>query len=235
MAIYRLKLENINFNNNLTCNKVRYEIFDSSDLTPESLIKSIDRVDSNRYVLEVDLDFNNKDLLYCVSTLYFTNGKHYTLPYPTVITKDGNDFTHNDSVILTPKITIDDDLTKTRLGNFTIYSSDFVLLTGNGSHKYTSWKITDSKGKIYINKEKDYKNLTSLRVPDNSLDPNKLYIVEVVYISSNGDMSNKGKLLFKTTTNNDLDFDSLYDLDKYRLRLEYNKLLTEKVCEIFQK
>lgn len=149
---------------------------------------------------EFELDFDSNDLYYGRVVLNFDNtGTDNYVNKTLVLTRDGDGFTHNNSVIVTPKLTITSDSNNSELGGFTIKGNKFVLFLGIGGHKYTSWYIRDTKNKVIWSRELDENNLTEIRVPNNILEANRHYTIEAVYIASGKQKSNTGKLLIKTT------------------------------------
>lgn len=182
---------------------------------------------------EFELDFDSNDLYYGRVVLNFDNtGTDNYVNKTIILTKDGDGFSHNNSVIVTPKLTITSDSNNSELGGFTINGSEFTLFLGIGGHKYTSWYIRNTSNKIIWSREKDEHNLTEIRVPNNILEVNRHYIIEAVYVSNGKQKSNVGKLLIKTTGVSELSElisggDKRISSDEYKeFQKEYEKLLT---------
>lgn len=170
-------------------------IFNSDDIVKEEL-KDIVNLTGRTF----ELDFDIQDVYYAriVLNLVDKDNKKSRLIYRTlVVTKNGDGFSHNNTVIVTPTVNIE-NASNLGLGGFDIKGSEFVSYSGSGSHKSTTFRVVSTSGKIMWERVRDEYNLTGIRVPDNVLDSNRHYIVEVIYFSNSNQPSNAGKTIIKT-------------------------------------
>jgi len=204
MSIVKISIKSLTLPKDKNLVSVDYQISNNGRFEDEDIIINIEKDDVNLTGREFDLDFNNNDIYYGRVKLNFnSSGDDYYLSKPIVLTKNGDGFSHNNSIIVTPKIEITGDVKNAPLGGFTIKGSEFILFSGVGEHKYTDWVIKDSDGNVRWSRKGDKHNLTSIRVPNDILKLNRHYIIEVVYVSSGNERSNKGKLIIKTSGESD--------------------------------
>lgn len=202
MSIVALSIRSLTLPKDKTLISVDYQISNDGTFLGPDLVYNIDKDTINKTGREFDLDFNVYDIYYGRIKLNFNStGTDFYLGKPVVLTRDGNGFSHNNSVIVTPKLTITSDIQNCDTGGFTINTSDFVIFTGNGNHQHSNWVIKSSNGDTLWERLKDKNNLTSIRIPTGTLDLNRHYIIECVHVSDGNQRSNKGKLLIKTTGN----------------------------------
>jgi len=200
MSIVEMSIRSLTLPKDKSLISVDYQVSNDGTFSGNDLVIDIKKDTVNKTGREFELDFNVYDIYYGRIKLNFNSaGTDYYLGKPVVLTRDGNGFSHNNSIIVTPKISITSDIHNCETGGFSIDTSDFVIFTGIGNHHHSNWFIKSSNGDIVWKREKDKNNLTSIRIPTETLDLNKHYIIEVVHVSDGNQMSNRGKLLIKTT------------------------------------
>lgn len=199
MAISRLTLKELVLPKNRTLVSVDYKISRNGQFGLNDLVVNIVKDTVNLQGREFDLDYESNDVYYGKIRLNFnSSGSSYYEGRPVAMTKNGDGFSHNNAVIVTPSVSINDSVNNSELGGFTVTTGEFILFSGVGNHKYSSWYIKDTNGNKVWSKENDKYNLTKIRIPNNILTPNRHYSIEVVYFSDGNQRSNTGKLLLKT-------------------------------------
>jgi len=199
MDVINLSLRSIKLPADKTLEATSYQVADNGLFRDEDIVINIEKDEENLTDIDLDLDFSATDVYYARVKLHFDDDTYYGWTKPIVLTRDGDGFSHNNTVIVTPKVSIDSDRDNCQLGNFKINGGEFIIFTGTGYHEKTSWAIKDNTGAVIWEVKRDEHNLTQIRVPSNTLKPNRLYTIEVVYISNNNMPSNAGKLIVKTT------------------------------------
>ena len=201
--------------------------FDDDDIVFESLNDK-----DNLTSIRVPLSLDDEDLYYSRTKIHFSDGSEGDWSKPNVITRHATGFNFNDTIVVTPKLSIDMDIRNTSLGGFTVTGGDFKLFSGIGKHKFTTWIIEDDKGNQVWSRMNDRHNLTSIRIPNNILTPGKMYTIKAMYVSDTNAYSNYGRLLI--VTNADLVRDPAYlnklgltDLKAYETNTALRKMLYE--------
>ena len=199
MAIVSLETRQDSLPSNKTVISVDYLISTDGTFSDDSLVVKDIKDNVNLKYKEFELDFNTYDIYYGKVVLNFnSDGSDNYADRPVIITRDGDGFSHNNSIIVTPKLTLNSDMFNCALGGFTVNSSEFVLFMGTGSHKFTDWVIKDTAGDVVWSRKTDKFNLTSIRIPNDVLKVNRHYLLEAVYVASSNQRSNTGKVLIKT-------------------------------------
>jgi len=198
MAIANISIckETLPFNK--TLKSTSYQIAVSPFFNEDDIVVNISQDIENLYGRLFDLDFDSNSVYYGRVKLHFDDNSEYGWTKPIMLTKEGDNFSCNITVITTPKVTIEGDIKNCELGGFKIFSSEFRTINKLSRHKYTDWIIRSVDGSIVFQSLKDYDNLTKIRVPYNTLKPDRLYIVEVTYISDDNNKSNAGRIIIKT-------------------------------------
>ena len=199
MDIINLSIKSIKLPAGKTLDATSYEVATNGLFRDEDIVTKIDNDKENLTNIDLELDFTASDVYYARVKLHFDDDSFYGWTKPIILTKDGDGFAHNNTVIVTPKVEISGDPHNCQLGNFRIEGGEFVIFTGSGYHAKTTWAIKDNTGATIWESKRDEHNLTSIRVPSNVLNPNRLYTVEASYISNNNMVSNSGKLIVKTS------------------------------------
>ena len=235
MAISSISIRSMTLPNGKTLESTSYQVSTTGLFEADDIIINIDKDKDNLYKKSFELDYTAYDVYYARVKLNFDDGSYYGWTKPIMLTKDGDGYSYNNTIIVTPELSLDSDKDNCMLGGFKIFGSDFKIFDGNSIHKYTDWVIRDVNGDIKYQSLKNKDSLTSLRVPHDTLDPNKIYLIEATYVSSDNNKSNIGKLFIKTTGKSPDVVDVEYD-DKTRvvgydkdLLTSYNDLLQEYV------
>lgn len=150
----------------------------------------------------IDLPLTVNDKYYVKDKLHFKdrsgNKKETNWSKPIIVTKNMDGFTVNNTIIGTPKLEVNFNKNDAPLGGFNITCDEYNLFKGVGTHKYSDWVIEDIVGNTVWKREKDGYNLTSIKIPDCTLERNRTYIIKVRYISTTNMNSNYGKLIICT-------------------------------------
>jgi hypothetical protein len=175
-----------------------WQVARDSTFSDDSLLVNDLKDENNLLSLKVELPLTSKDVYYTRYKLHFDNDKETAWSRPSVVTKDGDGFSFNNTIIITPRLSVDINPTDAPLGDFKIYGSEFKLFMGTGNHKSTDWIIEDSEGNIVWQRLGDVHNLTSIKLPSDILDKGKMYVVKCRYNSDTNSYSNYGKLYLVT-------------------------------------
>ena len=201
--------------------------FEDDNIVFESLEDS-----DNLTKIRVSLSLDDEDLYYSRTKIHFSDGDESDWSKPNVITKHATGFNFNDTIVVTPKISVDFDTRSTPLGGFNVKATEFKLFSGIGKHKFTTWIIEDDRGNQVWSRNNDRYNLISIRIPNNILMPGKMYTIKVMYVSDTNAYSNYGRL--RVITNSDLVRDPAYlnklgitDLKAFETNTALRKMLYE--------
>lgn len=201
MAGFTIYITPIVTGSDLTHSGTSWQVAKDSNFTNLVVNKSNDT--NNLLNLRVDLPLTKDDKYYVRHKLHFNNNSKQTAwSRPSIITKDSDGFSFNNTVINTPRISLNVSPNNTPLGGFIIKGSEFNMFIGVGEHKSTDWNIEDSEGNLVFERTNDKSNLTEYRIPQNTLHPGKMYLIKVRYRSTTNSYSNYGKL--PIITNRDL-------------------------------
>jgi len=167
--------------------------FEDENIVFESLKDS-----ENLNRIKVPLPLTENDIYYSRTKLHFSDGTETDWNRPNVITRNASGFNFADTIVETPKLSVEFDRHNAPLGGFKVYGSPFKLFMGIGKHKYTTWIIEDDKGQQIWSRIHDKYNLTSVRIPSGILKPGRMYIIKAIYITDTNAYSNTGKLRIVT-------------------------------------
>jgi len=199
MDVINLSIKSIKLPADKTLESTSYQVATNGLFRDEDIVIDIVKDIENLTDVDLELDFTASDIYFARVKLHFTDESFYGWTKPIILTKDGDGFSHNNTIIVTPKLTITGDVNNCQLGNFKAKGSEFIIFTGSGYHAKTTWAIKDNAGATVWEMKRDEHNLTEVRIPSNILKANRLYTIEATYISNNNMMSNPCKLLVKTT------------------------------------
>lgn len=149
-------------------------------------------------VFEFNLNFEEHDVYYVTYDIWHNDVTHAGWARPNMVTRDTDGYSSNDVEIITPKLQITTDPNNAELGGFTIKTSEFQTFIGTATHKFTTWIIEDYTGNVIWKRERDAANLTSIRIPNNILNIDSLYVIKAIHFSSSNVPSNPGKMIIKT-------------------------------------
>jgi len=238
MDVINLSIKSIRLPNGKNIESTSYQIATTGQFNTDDIVVDDANDKDNIYSKDFELDFSTTDVYYARMKLNFTDGSYYGWTKPIILTKDGDGFSHNNTVIVTPKVNITSSVNNCDLGSFKIQGSDFVIFTGVGFHSKTTWRIKNGNGNIIWESVRDTNNLREIRVPGNTLKPNRIYIIEVTYISNNNMVSNAGKLIIKTSGDSPVAEELLYGGKRYgseaykELEEAYDELLEFVISEL---
>lgn len=172
----------------------------SADTTFEgtSLLEDIDQSTTMLYELVSTLPLTEDDIYYVRTKYYFSNNTETYWTRPSIITQDSEGFSISTVIINTPVITVDVSSYDSPLGGFKITGNPISFYSGSGTHESTDWKIETTDGDTVWKKIKDKHNLTKIRIPTNTLKPNKSYLIKVRYNSNVNVSSNYARLGLNT-------------------------------------
>ena len=149
-------------------------------------------------VFEFNLNFEDHDVYYVTYDIWHNDLTHAGWARPNMVTRDTDGYSNNDVEIITPKLTVTTDPNNAELGGFNIKTTEFQTFLGTAKHKYTTWIIEDYTGNVVWKRQRDSVNLTSMRVPNNILNIDNLYVIKAIQFSNGNVPSNPGKLIIKT-------------------------------------
>lgn len=178
---------------------------DFSDTT-KLLVESLENTTNlNSYAATLDID--NDSAIY-VRVRYHFGTKVSNWSRVAQVNGDQKGFKLSNTIVETPRISIDLDYALTTDGELIITTTPFEMHAGSGTHQYTTWEIYDTDGNAVYKRSKDSEFLTELRIRGNLLDPYKAYEIRVTHISSTNMSSNYGRLIY----NESIKTDSFYKL-----------------------
>jgi len=206
--MFIIEIDKIETGSNITHDKTSWQVsltpgFEDDNIVFESIDDS-----TNLTSIKVPLPLGDNDLYYSRTKIHFSDGSESNWSRPNVITKNATGFNFNDTIVITPAVSIDFNINAVPLGGFRVKASEFKLFSGIGKHKYTNWLIEDDKGNQVWSKLNDKHNLTSIRIPQNLLLPGRMYTIKVMYVTDTNAYSNYGRL--KIVTSADLIRDPAY-------------------------
>lgn len=235
MSISNISIRSVTLPSDKVLESTSYQVSSNGLFEDDDIIIDIANDTENLYSKSFELDYTSFSVYYARVKLNFSDGSYYGWTKPIMLTKDGDGYSYNNTIIVTPELTIDSDIDNCELGSFKIFGGKFRIFDGNSTHKYTDWKISDINGNLKFQSLKDRNNLEMIRVPHDTLDPNNIYIIEADYVSSDNNKSNTGKLFIKTAGVSKDEVEVGYD-DKIRdvtydrdLMIAYDNLLQQYV------
>jgi len=159
-------------------------------------------------VLYVNKDLDEDKTYYVQTKLYFkdNNGKIKETPWSKLMpvsTGDLNTAT-TDELIKPPVISLDRNPNYVPSGNFNIMISTYSDVRPDREHKSTDWVITDRNGETVWSSMDDEDHLTSIIVPDNTLEPEKTYYIKARYKNNYDEYSLYGTMQIRTVDENNL-------------------------------
>ena len=195
---------NINDKDSITLEKLliykdaenKDRIIQASGVEKDNVIETDNRNLLN--VFEFNLNFEEHDVYYVTYDIWHNDVTHAGWARPNMVTRDTDGYSSNDVEIITPKLQITTDPNNAELGGFTIKTSEFQTFIGTATHKFTTWIIEDYTGNVIWKRERDAANLTSIRIPNNILNIDSLYVIKAIHFSSSNVPSNPGKMIIKT-------------------------------------
>lgn len=191
-----------------------------SEVNPDYIIKSI------RYIVSTDPTFSTTHLRSILKTPADQKMMEYSFEYDfpneedlygyTVITYMNNEveesticklnylqpgFSYNNNIIATPTIYIKSKIANdlVPVKNLVLELSEFTMFQGHGNLHATTWRIFDSENRLILERFKDEFNTTTLIVPDDLLEENKLYRIEAIYYNNYDSESFPAVLLINTS------------------------------------
>lgn len=105
------------------------------------------------------------------------------------------------TVVATPSVKVNIAYNGVDFSNLILEGSNFLLYTGAGNHKSTTWRIKDINGNVLWSRVDEEVYLTKIEVDSSFLEANKIYIVTVEYNTDVNISSLEGKALLNTNTN----------------------------------
>lgn len=199
MAGFTIFITPVITDDNIKHTATSWQVAKDPSFSNDSLLVNKGKDEDNLLSLYVDLPLTKDDIYYTRHKLHFDDGSETVWSRPAVITKDGDGFSFNNTIITTPKVYSEVGNVDVLLGRFKIYTDDYRLFMGVGEHESTDWIIEDSEGNIVWERLEDRVNKTEIKLPANLLKANKMYIVKVRFRSNTNSWSNFGRLVLITT------------------------------------
>ena len=176
--------------------KKKDDIIKASNVSQDNVIE-VDTRDLLR-VFEFNLNFENTDVYYVTYDIWYNDVTSAGWARPNMVTRDTDGYSRNDVEVITPTLEVTTDPNNAELGGFRVLTSKFKTFLGSGVHKYTSWFIKDFTGNVIWKQERSNVNLDSIRIPNNILDIDNIYVIKAIHFSDGNVPSNPGKLIIKT-------------------------------------
>lgn len=155
---------------------------------------------ANLYEIIVDLDLKESDTVYYTTQYHYqdASGTLFTSDWslPTLVRPERNGLTLPNTIIKTPKVTLDYSEEEV----VSIGSNSMSLFTGIGRHNKTTWVVKDSDGVIVYQRPDDTDNLTSL-LPEWKPEAGKAYLIEAIHSTDTNAESNQGRSVFLNYSN----------------------------------
>jgi len=193
-----------------------YQISTDPLFSDDSIVAEVFDDKENKFIKTFDLNLDTEIEYYararCVLNKLTTEWSNIDIVLP----KDASTLDlvmDTPSVVSIPSVYLDYELDNIPTTFFTITTNNIVT-TSNARHKFTTYIITDTDGNVYVSNIEDRENLTTFKVIKDKLVENKTYILYVQHGSTSGDVSDFGKVVFKTTSFKDVDIISNTDLVK---------------------
>jgi len=142
---------------------------------------------------------NDTTEYYCRMKMHFSNGNETTWSSITPIAKDQKGFIITGTVVETPILFIENATVNKSEPFIHIMSKDFKLIAGAGQHDSTSWYLKDTNGKIILESKRDKFNKTSIDIPSNLIEVNKMYVLTNYYHTDTGATSKAGTMSISIT------------------------------------
>lgn len=155
----------------------------------------------NLYEYRVMQEIEPDTILFARVKINFSNGDDNGWSNIITISSNQKGFTLNNTIVVTPKLNIISSLLDVSIDDIEIESSEYLLFTGIGKHKATTWEVKTIHGKRIWYRENDDVNLTSIVIPKGRLDNNRTYIICAIYHTDTNVKSNRGQLVITTGGN----------------------------------
>jgi len=130
--------------------------------------------------------------------IHFDNDTETEWSRPITLSEYQKGFKLSNTIVVTPELFIDDSIVDVRLEELEVRTNEFSLYAGVGKHMATSWTIETATGTKVWERLEDKDNLTSIRIPENTLQDNKFYVIKARHISDTNTSSNPGKITIST-------------------------------------
>ena len=183
--------------------EVRYVVSEDSRFqTPH--LRDVVKTTADDKMMEYsfEYDFPNEEVLYGFTEITYVNNEVEKSTVCRLNYKQPG-FSYNNNIIVTPvvklKYNMDGDIVP--VNGIELELSEFEMFMGHGSLDSTTWRIFDSEERIVLEKIRDEFNKTSLTIPDNLLEENRLYRVEAIYFNNYDSESYPGVLIINTAGN----------------------------------
>ena len=193
-----------------------YQISTDPLFSSNSIVKEVLGDTTNKLIKTFDLDLDPEVQYYARARYVLNRFIAEWSNIDIIIPKDVSDLNiHMDipSVVSIPQISLDFNTNNMPTTFFTITTNN-IATTSNAQHLFTSYIITDTDGNVHLSNIEDTKHLNSFKVIKDKLPENKTYILHVQHGSTSGDVSDFGKVVFKTTTIGGIDLLSNSDMVK---------------------
>ena len=183
--------------------EVRYVVSEDSRFqTPH--LRDVVKTTADDKMMEFSFehDFPKEEVLYGFTEITYVNNDVEKSTVCRLNYKQPG-FSYNNNIIVTPvvklKNNMDGDIVP--INGIELELSEFEMFMGHGSLDSTTWRIFDSEERIVLEKIRDEFNKTSLTIPDNLLEENRLYRVEAIYFNNYDSESYPGVLIINTAGN----------------------------------
>lgn len=157
---------------------------------------------NNLYSYSLAYDMRKNEPLYIRTKFHFNNGKSSNWSKIVPLNPEQVGIKLSSTILVTPVVKVNVEYTNNLNGEIEITTSDMRLYGGVGNHTCTTWEIIDSDGEILFFREKDYDNLTSIKIDGSVLKENKAYFIKAKHHTDTNGNSNYGQTIITTFTGN---------------------------------
>lgn len=181
---------------------VRYIVSqDPTFIDDEKIIANVikAKTDSTMMSFSFEHDFEDNLPIYAKIIFNYPNDKSEVSTVCRCVPNQAG-FSLNNNIITTPKVTIKEysNYNQIPTNGFTIEVSEMSMFEGNGEHVSTGYKIIDTNGVVKFKSDRDEFNLTSIYIPEDTLEDNKSYTIEVVQYNNYDSESYPAILIIST-------------------------------------
>lgn len=173
-----------------------YQVSKSLDFaTPANLLVDVlnDLVNLREY--RTELDILNDTVVY-IRTKYHFGSKESDWSRIVSSMGDQAGIQFSNIIVSTPTISIDKNTLSTGETIIVINTTPFTMLAGSGSHKSSSWTISDTDGNVIFERLEDEDNLCKLVFNTKALQKDKIYEVKVKHHTSTNVASYNARTLY---------------------------------------
>lgn len=198
MATLKLGALNIDAGSGITVDAVSWQFNNTSDFSGSVLHESLnDAVNLETYTY--DLGAYELGPIYARAKVHFNTGDSKWSAI-VALPKTKSSVLTNNSIIMTPTLTLDSDQNDVDINNCVVHTSEFKLFAGSAEHESTTWRVERTDGKVVWERAMDTDNKLSIKIPQFVLSHRRAYVIKAMHHTNTNANSNYGSLLVSTAT-----------------------------------